>query len=264
MSMTKTFAAAEVADFIVRDYLTKELLFTCEYASEVKITGDASDFEITGGIGNPTLMTFYHSKKSEFSAKLPLVSMDGLGVKLGKKVTNGATRTPKSETLTVSATHTVELSQTPITGTLSVNVLKDTRDVGQVLSVGDSSTLATAYSITGKVLTLHSSIAQDSKIIVAYEYTSGANTDKVTFTAKDMPSLIEIFATTNIEDEAGNTCPVAMKVYKTKVSPKFEMTFKSGAATEIDFSCKNLADASADGSPFFDLITLGDEDPKTV
>jgi hypothetical protein len=188
------------------------------------------------------------------------VDFTALGVKLGKATVKGATTAPKSERLIVSASNTVTIKETPLTGTLKVYVIADNgRDIVNELTAGTPGTTATAYSIATKVITVNSSIAQGTYIKVLYDYTTGANAQKVRVTAKDFPGYCRVSGTGYVLDESGNKAPVSFIVYKCKPTPEFEMTFATGKATEIPFNCSMFPDLVDGEEVFFDLIPLADE-----
>lgn len=259
--MNNAFAIAEVVDFVVQDYRTKDVLFLVDYAQNVSLGTNAERLNISGGIGNYTLLSIDHTKTANFESMLPLVDVDALGVKLGKKAIKGTVKVPMNERLAV-ASNKVTLTQTPITGTLKVYVLENGRDIKTQLVAGATAS-ATEYTITGKEITLHNSIATDTLILCVYDYMSGANAKQVTVTATDFPTFIRITGRGIGEDQAGNKAPVVFDVKKMKVIPEFQMAFASGTATEIAFNGDMFAhDEVLDGKmvkKYFDVTVLPDE-----
>ena len=57
MALDNTTAIVDVVDFEVQDYLTRDLLFSVDYAESVTLKTDAEILEIRGGIGNPVRIT---------------------------------------------------------------------------------------------------------------------------------------------------------------------------------------------------------------
>lgn len=261
--MNNAFAIAETVDFTVQDYRTREVLFVVDYAKDVKLGTNAERLDISGGIGNYTLLAIDHSKKANFESTLPLVDINALGVKLGKSTVKGATTAPMTERLVVDEGNKVTLSQTPLTGTLKVYVVENIRDKKNELTVGDPETVEAEYSIVDKEITVNTDIAEGTVILCVYDYTTGENAKKVTVTATDFPQFIRITGRGIGEDESGNKAPVAFDVKKFKVSPDFEMTFASGAATEIQFNGDMFADdVIEDGKivkKYYDITVLSDE-----
>ena len=259
--MNNVFAIAEVVDYVVQDYRTKDVLFMVDYAQNVMLGTNAERLNISGGIGNYTLLSIDHTKTANYESTLPLVDVNALGVKLGKKATKGAVTVPMNERLAVVGSK-ITLTQTPLTGSLKVYLLENGRDIKNELVVGTPSS-ANEYSITGKEITVHNTIAAGSVILCVYNYTSGINAKQVTVTATDFPSFIRITGRGIGEDQSGNKAPVVFDVKKMKVTPEFQMNFAAGTATEIAFNGDMFAHDEVVGGKvikkYFDVTVLPDE-----
>lgn len=260
MSLDNVMGIVDVVEFEVQDYLTRDLLFSVDYATSVSLKIAAEKLDIRGGIGNPIRLSLDHTKTADFASELPLVDIKALGVKLGKTAVKGATTAPKSEKLVV-ASSTVTLSQTPLTGSLKVYVLESNgRDVKNELVLGAPLTVVTEYSIIDKVITVNTDVLDGSLIKVVYDYTTGTNAQLVRVTAKDFAGYCRVSGTGYAMDESGNKSPVSFIVYKSKPTPEFEIMFKSGEASNIPFNCTMFPhDIGAEKGVFFDVIPLGDE-----
>lgn len=265
MALDNTTAIVDVVDFEVQDYLTRDLLFSVDYAESVTLKTDAEILEIRGGIGNPVRITTSHSRTAEFNSELPLIDFSALGVKLGRKAVKGAATAPRSEKLVVGDDHEVTLDQTPLKGTLKVYALESNgRDIKNELKVGTPATKEDEYSITDKVITVNTAVTKGTLIKVLYDYTSGANTQLVRVTASDFPDYCRITGTGYALDESGNKSPVAFICYRCKPTPEFEMIFKAGEAAKIPFNCNMAPDIIGGKGVFFDIIPLADEEYGSV
>jgi hypothetical protein len=255
----------EVLDFSVSEYSSTgygDFIFSVDYAksSNVKTTGER--LEITGGQGNYKIMDLDHSKKCTFSSILPIVDIKALGVKLGKDVETGAVDTPIKEILTVGATNKASLTNTPTIGTLKVYLLSGERDLGTEQEVGNPGTTENKYSILAKEITLNSTTCpKDTKIVVFYEYTSGATAQNIKITAADFPTFITITGRSLVDDDVtGKKIPVSFKVHKCKVKPEWELVMGSDSATELAFDCDCYTVLNSDNErEFIDIVKLNDE-----
>ncbi len=263
--MSNTFAIKEVLDFNVFKFASSgygDLLFTVDYAKSTNINTTAERLAIRGGQGNYKILDLDHTKDCTFAATLPIVDIKALGTKLGKDVITGAAVAPIKEILTVSATNTVTLSHTPLTGTLKIYKLLNERDIGAEQTVGTPATTENQYSITDMVVTLNAtSCPSGSKIVCTYEYTTGIQSQNIKITASDFPNFITITGRGLVDDDQeGKKIPVSFKVHKAKVQPNFELTMASDAATELDFTvdCYTILN-SANEREYIDIVKLDDE-----
>jgi hypothetical protein len=261
--MSNTFAIKEVLDFTVENYSTSgrgNILFSVDYAASSNVSTTAERLEIAGGQGNFKIVDLDHSKRTMFNAMLPIVDINALAVKLGVPVTVGSVVTPKKEILTATgATPTVVLASTPLTGTLKIYTLNFERDLGVEQTAGTPATV-NQYSITGKTVTLNAAL-EGKKVVVFYDYDSGANAQNIKLTAADFPNFITITGRGLVDDDQeGKKIPVTFKVHKAKVKPEFELTMSSTASTEIPFECDCYTILnSSNVREFIDIVKLNDE-----
>lgn len=251
------FAIYDVVDFAVQDYVTGDLLFVADYAKSVTLKTEAEKLEISGGIGNPVRITANHSRKASFECVLPLIDINALGTKLGRKATLGKQIAPKTELLLVDATAgTADLSHAPETGTLKVyEVEENGRDLKLELKSGAPAENTGEYSISGKKITTHAGL-KGKYIRVIYRYETVTDTPLLRVTAEDFAGSCTIIGEGYREDESGNKNPVSFICYRAKPTPEFEIKFETGVATEIPFNCDLSVDLVDGDSVFFDIIPL--------
>lgn len=250
-------AIYDVVDFFVQDYVTKDLLFTADYATQVSLKTDAESLDIRGGIGNPIRVTANHSKTASFESILPLVDMGVLATKLGKAITRGKQIVPENELLFVDTTAgTASLSNAPATGTLKVYTVADNgRDVIAELKSGTPTSDETKYSIDAKVITVNTAL-KGKLLRVIYSYETVDNTPLVRVTGSDFANYCVISGKGYSEDELGVKSPVVFVCYRAKPTPEFEITFKSGEATNVPFNCNLSVDLVGNESAYFDIVPL--------
>lgn len=248
----------DVVDFEVQDFVTRDLLFSVDYATSVSFSTSAESLDIRGGIGMPVRITTHHTREANFTSELPLIDINVLGVMLGKKVATSSITAPKSERLLVDATSgKASISETPLTNTLKVYLLAD--NGRSELKVGDPTTEEDKYLINGKEITLHT--AHEGKYIKAiYDYTADTGTQMVRLTAKDFPGYCRITGTGYRLDESGGKHPVSFIAHRFKPDPNFEITFAGGTATNITFSGKLSPNLVDNEEVYFDLIYLSADD----
>lgn len=252
--MSNTFALAEVLDYSVFEFSSTgygDVLFFVDYATKANIITESSRLEIRGGQGNYKILDIDHTKNCTFDSSLPLIDLNALAVKLGRKVTEGARSVPHQEIKSVKTVLTdlkVTLSNTPVANTLKVYRLNYERDLGVEIKSGNIAGGNNLYSLTGDTLTFSSDVTAGTMLIFFYEYTSSANTKNIKITANDFPTFITITGRGIVDDDqAGKRIPVTFKIHKAKVQTGFELTAESTAATEIDFNCDCYTIINSDG-----------------
>ncbi len=259
MALDKVLGIVDVLDFTVQDFQTRELLFDVNYATSVGLSSNAERLDIRGGIGTPIRISADHSKSADFTAELPLVDTDMLGVKLGRKTDTGSVTAPKSETLYV-ALNAITLEDTPLEGTLKVYTVEaNERDKKGELKLVKSPVKTGEYSITDKVITVFTDVADGSAIKVIYDYKTSETARRIRVTATNFPGYVRIFGTGYALDESGNKSKVSFICHKAKPTPDFEINFQGGTATNIPFNC-TLSPYRIDGEEaYYDIIPLPDE-----
>lgn len=263
--MSKSFAIKHVANYTVETYNASgrgDVLFTANYVGTANIETTAERLSIRGGQGNYKIMDLDHTRDTMFNSTLPLVDVEVLATKLGRSVDTGATTVNKETFLTVSASNTVTLPQTPVGSALKIYKVTNERDIGTEQTVGTPATTENEYSISGTTVTLNATTAPEgSKVFVSFDYTSGANAQNIKITANDFPAFITIRGEGLVDDDQiGQKIPVAFVIHKAKVKPEFTLTMESTVATELDFSCDCYAILnSANDYEYLTMTVLQDE-----
>lgn len=256
-------AIVDVADLTVQKYGTRDELFYCDYGSNVNIEGTSEELTIRGGQNSPIRIVAHHSQDASFSSEMPLVDIGALGAKVGREVEVGATVAPQTDRKVVSSA-TIELSQTPETGTLKIYQLDTNgRDKTIELVEGDPATNDDEYSITGTTVTVSSTIADGTEIRAHYDYTAGVNTKKLRMTTEDIAGAVRITGSGYGIDENDNKAPIKFIIHRMKPSPDFAINFAAGEATNIPFNGRILPElVNVDGktvNEFWSYIELTDE-----
>jgi hypothetical protein len=195
---------------------------------------------------------------------LPIVDVKALATKLGVDVVTGATTATKTEILAADGSNQLTLSQTP-TGTSAMKIHLITagteRDLGAEQTVGDPSTNPNEYSLATATVTLNATTgAEGTKFLVSYEYTSGANAQRIKITSDDFPNFITIRGEGLVDDDqAGQKIPVSFKIHKAKVQQEFELTMEGTTATELAFNCDCYTILDGSDRLYTDIVFLQDE-----
>lgn len=233
--MSLQYGLKEVLNTTIFDFTTGAQLFYVDYMMDSAIVSKATRLDLRGGQGNYKLLSFDHSKDMNFTAKIPLVDLSTLAMLTSKPLSIGATNVPIREVLTASASNTITLSSTPVTGTIKIYLVSG-RDVGVEQTVGTPGTTPNTYSISGLVVTLNATTApQGTTFVCTYSYSAPATTATTTFAADKFTNYVRIVGTGLITDEiTGAIVPTVFDIKKAKAKNDFTLTMSSTKATEID------------------------------
>lgn len=264
--MSNTMAIKEVLDFTVEEYSPTgrgEVLFTVDYAGQTNINTTAERLPIRGGQGNYKIMDIDHTKDVEFAATLPLIDIKALALKLGTKVTTGASVAPFDRIFTVADGGIVlPTGITPITNSLKIYKVTGKRDIGELLTADVVATVENSYAIADQNITFHeASVPVGSKVFVSFDYTTDVLSENIKITASDFPEEITIRGRGLVVDEyTKEIVPITFKVHNAKVKPEFEITMAGDSASELDFNCDCYAVQNAQGMrEFVDIVKLNGE-----
>ena len=262
--MSNQFAFKEVINYTVQTYSSTGMggavQFFVDYAKDSAVSTTAERLDIKGGQGNYKLLSIDHSVDAMFKATLPLLDTSALASMTGKALVTGATQIPKKEIITIAVAGTMTLSSTPITGSLKIYKLLNSRDISTEQTVGTPASNINEYTIATATVTLNATTAAiGTKFLCVYDYTSPATARKMTITANNFPGYVRITGDALAVDESdGLTYPVKFDIKKAKVKPGFEWTFASDKATEIPFEYDLFPVTIGSDKVFFETTVLGE------
>lgn len=153
----------------------------------------------------------------------------------------------RKENIKATAEGSLELTNTPVAGTVFVYAENDFGGVAIEGTVADKTFTATTPT----------EIAQDTTYVVGYleEKTSGVK--KVSFNNKKTPKDFFIQMSTLDKNENGELIPMRITAYKASPERKLDLSFSSdGEPAEITITCTCLLD---DEGNVMDMIEITDE-----
>lgn len=234
ITASKQLGIKEVLNLEISDFATKKSKFYADYASNTSIEASAERLDLRGGQGNYKLLSFDHTKDMMMSAELPLVDLEFLAYLTGKPLREATINVPSREVgIATESTYQITLSATPVADTLQVYTLNSDRDTGTELTAGTPTSEALEYSITGAIITVHSSL-EGAKIMAKFDY-SRPDTRQMTFTADQFPGYVTIDGYGIVTDQVdGYNYPVIFKVLKAKPKNNWTITMSSTEATVLN------------------------------
>lgn len=254
------YGIKEVLNFSVIDFATKKPILYADYATVSSNENSAERLDLRGGQGNFKIMSFDHTKDSMLNVTMPLVDLKLLALLTGSDSVVGASDVFKREILTVSASNTVTLASTPVSGTLYMFDLSGDRDNGTEITVGTPATTPNTYSISGAIVTLNAtSHVAGEQVVAFYQYAAPATSTKITIKANKFPKAVEIYGDglwRNQEDELD----YIVKVHALKARPQANFTFTMSASDattlEITFDLYGVTNNVTGDIDFIEYVIL--------
>lgn len=128
-----------------------------------------------GGFGNPKLVGFSSNREGKLALQDAIFDNNALAMLTGNKPEAGKAVIDYNEIKAV-VSNKITLSKTPIGAIVGIYKYEGDGTNGQEITLGDPTTKENEYSIQDKVVTFHTSIANDTKIRVYYKVETDANT----------------------------------------------------------------------------------------
>lgn len=227
------YGIKEVLNAQIVDYATGAPITYVDYAETSNQVSKAVRTDIRGGVGGYKLMSFDSQKDLNFQLTVPLVDLNLMSMIAGDSLQSSvAANVFQREVLTVDASHSVTLTQTPI-GTPSVYTLTGIRDNGTSFTVTGSAPTTGQFQITGKAVTFFTDVAQGTQIVVLYQYAT-TNSKKFSIKANKFPKTVAIHADAIFRNQETDTDQaVKILIYKARPKSDFTITMDMANPTKL-------------------------------
>ena len=247
--MGKNFASREVCNLIIMDAASGKPVLHCDYANTTSMEMTSESVFAYGGWNRPKRVAFNGQREATFTIETQMRSFELYSLITGASIETSADLV-RREVVTASATPSLTVADTPVSGTVFVFAEDD--DCGTALTV----------SVSGKVITNgsgSSSIVANSKYIVYYTTTKSTGVQRLNVTSTTFPKDVKIYGETYMKTEDGELLPYKLVIYK--ASPQANITLDNtneGDPTSLTI----VMDVTVDGdNNMMDLIMIEDEEP---
>jgi hypothetical protein len=246
-----TYGLREVADLLFIDLTTNKPFLYMDYALTSTNEHSADTTYATGGKGNPRRLAFDGNRQSTLTISTQIIDFRIIALLAGADVEKGATNVFKREVLTAVAvageeeditvdnagTIEITLSETPVTGTVTVFPLSSDAVAGEEEDI----------TVTGSDVTITAGTA-GTQYVAYYQFESDSNAEKISFKAKNFPKYCRIVGDTLIKNETtGVNEPFQMVAHKASPQANFTLTMASeGDPTTLELVFDLFADRNAD------------------
>lgn len=251
-------------DFMVRDYITKDVLFTVDYATDVSINSEYDELELRGGATNRMLAKIFHTPVANFNSNLPLIDNNVIEVKTGSGAKEGKIVNNYYKVFEVNReSGKVEIPFKPEPGTLRIYNTNDIGDLGEEIKVGAPSSKEDEYSIEEKTITFNDA-KKAQKVLVVFDYITGEKSQEISMLANSLPKYVTITAKALVQDQEGRVAVQTLIIPRAQPDPNFTLDSAAGDASSIPFNCEIFADNNADGELEFYRFVVDEDMGDTI
>lgn len=199
------------------------------YLDTLKSSGVQSKSETVyarGGSGNAKLLGFSSNKEATLTLEDALFSMEALSMLTGNDLVTGTKNVQFREVLTV-ASKTITLTKTPVGNLKGLYVLAQDGANGNKFTLGDPATNEDEYSIAAKIVTLHNTIADGTKIVAYYDVNTGADAKTIRVTSDAFPSSFKVVLDVLVTAYSDKQLyPAQLTVYNAKATDDWNFEMK--------------------------------------
>jgi hypothetical protein len=181
MSTPNRWAIKESGDVSFFDLVTGKAIVTLTTLKSTSLETTGETVYSRGGRGNAKIVGFSTNRESKLVMQDAIFDNKAVSMLTGNDLVSGVKTIDYNEVLTVTS-NTLTLTKTPNGALTSVFALNTDGTNGQEYTLGTPATNATDYSISGKVVTLNSGVANGTQFKIYYKVNtaSDAKTVKVT------------------------------------------------------------------------------------
>lgn len=183
-----------------------------------------------GGFGNPKLVGFSSNREGKLTLQDAIFDNNALAMLTGNKPVSGKAIIDYNEIKTVTSNE-ITLSKTPVGAIIGVYKYETDGTNGQEFTLGNPSTKENEYDIQDKVITFHTSVANNTKIRVYYKVETAENTTAVKVTSDQFGKSFRVVLDTLVTEESSKD------VYKAQIqipTAKFEDNFSFDLSVDGD------------------------------
>lgn len=227
---------------VLRDPNTGAGLGYGTFNLETALTVTTEEAVVRGGIGNPILFVYKHSRKVDAKITDTTFSPTILSLNAGTNVYNGTLTTVATDCLVLSASGSATLANTPTSDTVEVYFEAD-GTIQSVIPVGSVITVSGGANL---------------KVVAFYDYTTTA--DRVRIETNTPPSVIDLLLIAEVRDDTGTlTNNLNIRIPRFQVSGNYTlgMTANGVSTQALEGTALEVASADCSSNPYYaDVIWI--------
>ena len=153
-----------------------------------------------GGFGNAKLVGFSSNREAKITLEDAIFDIEALAMITGNEIKRQAQDIDVQEILTVDGANTVTLSKKIYGNPITVALLNDDGTLGKKLDKASSASTG-KYSISGKVITFHTDVPQDTKVKVFYASKTAPDASSIRVTTDAFGQSFRVVGDIIVRDE---------------------------------------------------------------
>jgi hypothetical protein len=193
--------------------------------SGVETTGET--VYARGGRGNAKLVGFSSNRESKITLQDAIFDNQAIAMLTGNDLVAGVKKVDRNEIQAVTS-NTVTLSKTPQGALISVVKVNPDGTNGQEYTLGTPATNANDYSITGKVLTFHTSVANGTQIKVYYQVNTLSDAKTIKVSSDQFGKTFRVVLDCLVVDEfTKDAFEAQLRIPNAKFEDNFNLSFSA-------------------------------------
>lgn len=252
MATPQKFAIRDAGEWSFFDLQTGKPITTLNTIRTVSIDFTSETVYSRGGFGSPKLVGFSGNKEGKLSIEDALYSPEAISMLTGNKVGKGAKVIAINEKTKITS-NKATIKNTPKGAITSVVLVMQDGSSGEEFTLGAPATNKKEFSITGKELTFHADVANDTVVRVYYNVTTGTDTKTVRISSDAFGGTFKAVGRVLVRDAFdGKDYPAIITVPRAKFEDNFNMSLSvDGDPAVLTMPVEMLKDPLTD-----DLFTM--------
>lgn len=182
------------------DLVTKKAIVTLPTLKTSGVETSGETVYARGGDGNAKIVGFSSNRESKLTLEDAIFDNSAVAMLTGNDIVRGKKTIDRNEVQGVTS-NTLTLNKTPKGAIVSVFKLNEDGTNGQEYTLGTPSTNPTEYSVSGKVLTLNSGVANDTKFMIYYQVETDTTASTVKVTSDKFGGTFKVVIDVLVVDE---------------------------------------------------------------
>lgn len=265
MSAPKTYSIQRIWDVTFKNVAATTLYGTTTAVKEMSIENAQENVYSMGGVGNPYLSSFSHSKRVTGTASVATYQEEILELVTGTDVSTGAVTIPLPFEDVEINSDAAATTYTAI-GDVGSEILKiEIMGAGGVTAVLSQAVAASAteftYTVGTKALAFNADDYDDGTIArVYYDITTGSDAITVSNKSNEFSKIVRLEMKSLVQDCEGNEYPAVLIIYKVKMTGNYSLdTAADGDPAVLDISFEAMKKNCSD-TKFWDLVVYDDSE----
>jgi hypothetical protein len=212
--------------------------------SGVETTGET--VYARGGRGNSKLVGFSTNREARITLQDAIFDNNAIAMLTGNDLVAGVKKVDRNEIGTITS-NTITLAKTPQGALLSVFKLNTDGTNGQEYTLGTPATNATEYSITGKVMTFHTSVTNNTQFRIYYQVNTASDAKTVKVTSDQFGKTFRVVLDVLVVDEfTKDAFEGQLRIPNAKFEDNFNLSFAAdGDPAVLDLNMEILKSATS-------------------